>query len=119
MAILAMDQVACLIADQLDGARLVRHRAEISPAHAAGTIPVLAPHGWMRSVDALPRTWDVTSDSIAAYIARDLEARELILLKPVDGELEELVDPAFESVRPAGLRVRAATPATLEALAAT
>jgi len=35
--------------------------------------------------DPLPHSWDVTSDSIAAYLAESLHAEKLILLKDVDG----------------------------------
>ena len=115
MAILAMDQMAHLIADRLERASLVRDRAGIKAAHQSGRIPVLAPHDWIRAADALPHSWDVTSDSIAACIAGELGARELILLKPVDGPLGQLVDAAFAVLCPAGLQVRVATPATLEA----
>jgi len=114
MAILAMDQVAQLIADRLARAGLVHDPAEIAAAQRAGLIPVLAPHAWMRRVDALPHSWDVTSDSIAAFIAEALGAKVLILLKRVDGPVEALVDRAFSTIRPAGLAVRVATPATLE-----
>jgi len=33
----------------------------------------------------LPNSWEVTSDSIAAYIAEKLEAANLLLIKDVDG----------------------------------
>ena len=118
MAILAMDQVAQLIADRLPGAGLVHHPAEIAAARRAGLIPVLAPHAWMRQVDALPHSWNVTGDSIAAFVADALGATELILLKRVDGPVEALADRAFATTRPAGLTVRVATPATLEVPAA-
>jgi aspartokinase-like uncharacterized kinase len=63
--------------------------------------------------DALPIGWDVTSDSIAAYVAQRFEASELVLLKSCpspSGELSELarkgvVDPAFPRIA-AGLNVR-------------
>ena len=114
MAILAIEQVAQLIANRRAGARLVQNPGEIAAARRAGLIPVLAPHAWMRQVDALPHSWDVTSDSIAAFIAEALGAVELILLKRVDGPVEALADRAFTTTRPAGLAVRVATPATLE-----
>jgi 5-(aminomethyl)-3-furanmethanol phosphate kinase len=119
MAILAMDQLARVIAAELEGAQLVHLRNEVDAVHDAGKIPVLAPHAWLRAADPLPHSWDITSDSIAAYIAGVLEASELILLKPVDGPLEALVDRGFATTRPAGLPVRIATPATLGHAAAT
>jgi aspartokinase-like uncharacterized kinase len=118
MAILAMDQVAHLIAEELDGARLISRRQDVAAAHDGGKIPVLAPYAWMRATDRLPHSWDITSDSIAACIAHDLGARELILVKPIEGPVNELVDRGFAAACPPGLRIRIATPATLEAACA-
>ena len=36
----------------------------------------------MRSADALPHSWEVTSDSIAAFVAGALDAGRLVLIKP-------------------------------------
>ena len=116
MAILAMDQVGRSIAAELEGAQLIHLRNEVGPVHDAGKVPVLAPHTWMRASDPLPHTWDITSDSIAAYIAGALGASELILLKPVDGPVDALVDGGFLTTCPPGMRVRVATPGTLAAV---
>lgn len=118
LAILAMDQLARVIAAELAGAQLVNLRSEVAPVLHAGKVPVLAPHTWMRAADPLPHSWDITSDSIAAWIAGDLGAGELILLKPVDGPVEALVDRGFAAACPPGLSVRVATPATLAAAGA-
>ena len=77
---------------------------------------MLAPYAWMRATDTLPHSWDITSDSIAAFIAADLGASELILVKPIDGPLEQLVDRGFAAACPPELKVSIATPATLEAV---
>jgi len=120
MAILAMDQHALLIASRTTHARLVEHPAEISGALLHGRLPVLAPYRWLRARDPLPHTWDVTSDSIAAWVAGDLEARRLVLVKPVVADQSTLVDPYFERALPNGLRVVIADAAGLtEALRAT
>ena len=115
MAILAMDQLGRSIAAELEGAQLIHLRNEVDPVHDAGKVPVLAPHTWMRASDPLPHSWDITSDSIAAFIAGALGASELILLKPVDGPVGALVDRGFAATCPPGMRVRIATPATLAA----
>ena len=82
MAILAMDQSAYLMAALAGRAVVVAHaRAEVAP----GRLNVLAPFAWLRRADPLPHSWSVTSDSIAAWIARVVRARRLILLKDVDG----------------------------------
>jgi hypothetical protein len=55
----------------------------------------------MRSADVLPHSWEVTSDSIAAFVAGALDAARLILIKPtVAGET---VDPYFTTTLPRGL----------------
>lgn len=105
MAILAMDQHALLIASRTTHARIVEHPAEITGALVHRRLPVLAPYRWFRARDPLPHSWDVTSDSIAAWVAGDLDARRLVLVKPVVGEQSALVDAYFERAVPNGLRV--------------
>jgi aspartokinase-like uncharacterized kinase len=115
LAILAMDRLARVIAAELEGAQLITLRSEAAPVLDAGRVPVLAPHAWMRAADPLPHSWDITSDSVAAFIAGALGADELILLKPVDGPVDALVDRGFAAACPAGLPVRVATPVSLAA----
>jgi aspartokinase-like uncharacterized kinase len=81
MAILAMDQYGHLLADLTPGSVVVRRRSELAP----GRLNVLAPFVWLRHADPLPHSWDVTSDSIAAWFARVLGARRLMLVKHEDG----------------------------------
>lgn len=116
MAILAMDQYAFAIADRLERAALVYDPDGIRAALSQGRVPVLAPFRWMYAADVLPHSWDATSDSIAAFLAGALDADVLVLLKPVAGELDALIDPAFHLVRPAGLRVAALGPDQLDQL---
>ncbi len=109
MAIVAMDQYAFALADVIPGARLVEDGAGVQAALGAGTIPVLAPARWLRAADELPHSWEVTSDSLAAYLATLLGAEEIVLVKPVPGR-EELVDPFFTRALPAGVRWRVVDP---------
>lgn len=87
MAVLAIDQYAHLVAGSLPDAVLVAAgasavRGDIAAAQASGRVPVLAPSTWLREVDPLPHGWEVTSDSIAAWVAGELNASRLILVKP-------------------------------------
>jgi 5-(aminomethyl)-3-furanmethanol phosphate kinase len=82
MAILAMDQMAHLITSRLTGSVLVTTPDEIAGAFERINVPVLAPSRWLRDADPLPHSWDVTSDSIAAWVARILAAPTLVLVKP-------------------------------------
>lgn len=102
MATLAMDQMAYLLAGRSartltsDASRTIGRTITPTPcvvrspwgiirALAQRRIPILAPFRWLRAADPLPHSWDVTSDSIAAWLAAQLGARRLILLKSVDG----------------------------------
>ena len=85
MAILAMDQLAHLLAGLPLAARLVTAPDEVAKVQAEGILPVLAPFRWLREVDPLPHGWHVTSDSIAAWVAARLSARRLVLLKSLEG----------------------------------
>ncbi len=102
MAILAMDQYAWALADRIPESVVVEDQGGIAAAHEARQIPILAPYHWLKAADELPHSWDVTSDSLAAYLSTLLGAGELMLVKPVSGG-RELCDPWFERAVPAGL----------------
>jgi probable H4MPT-linked C1 transfer pathway protein len=82
MAILAMDQHAHLLAARLRRGVTAARPADVVAALAAGRVPVLAPSRWLQETDPLPHSWDVTSDSIAAWITGAIGARALVLIKP-------------------------------------
>jgi 5-(aminomethyl)-3-furanmethanol phosphate kinase len=45
--------------------------------------------------EVLPHSWDVTSDSIAAWVARAIGARELVVMKSTSPGGADFVDPYF------------------------
>jgi 5-(aminomethyl)-3-furanmethanol phosphate kinase len=82
MAILAMDQMAHFVASRLTASALVTTPKDIAAALDRTQIPVLAPSRWLQNADPLPHSWDVTSDSIAAWVAGALVAAKVVLIKP-------------------------------------
>jgi len=85
MAVLAMDQYGHLLADLLPGCALVRTLGEAQERLAGGGVAVLLPYEVLRQGDALPHSWSVTSDSIAAWLTGQVGARLLVLLKDRHG----------------------------------
>ncbi len=61
-----------------------------------GEPTILLPKSVLQKEDPLPHTWDITSDSIAAWVAGVLKCR-LVIVKSTDFG-EDLVDPSFSSV---------------------
>lgn len=84
MAILAMDQYGLLISDLMSKSITIKtlEEAKRVPEKVA---TVILPSSLMFHTDSLKHSWDVTSDSIAAYIAELLDVKKLILIKDVDG----------------------------------
>jgi aspartokinase-like uncharacterized kinase len=76
MAISAMEQFGLFIASF----GISTTDAIITPL----TTTVFLPYRYLRLTDTLPHTWDVTSDTIAAWVAHVLHL-DLLLLKSVDG----------------------------------
>jgi hypothetical protein len=74
-----------MIASLCPNNELVQGLAEARKVGAAGQVPVLLTYNLLYQADDLPRSWDVTSDSIAVWVADLVKARQLILLKSVDG----------------------------------
>jgi aspartokinase-like uncharacterized kinase len=99
MAVIAMDQYAHLLVSRLRSAGLALDAAEIAAELDQGRLPVLAPSRWLRDADPLPHSWDVTSDSIAAWVAGEVGARRLVLVKP-PGAGDQAVDPYFHRALP-------------------
>jgi 5-(aminomethyl)-3-furanmethanol phosphate kinase len=79
MAILAMEQFGWLLSELIPGAE---RGADVDVARA-GRTRVLLPAGV--PLDQLPASWEVTSDSIAAWVAVRVGAGRLVLIKEVDG----------------------------------
>lgn len=81
MALLAMDQYGLLVADLIPRGVAVRSLAAAEEVAADGAVPVLLPHDLVRRDDDLPHSWQVTSDSVAAWVAGLASARLLVVLK--------------------------------------
>jgi 5-(aminomethyl)-3-furanmethanol phosphate kinase len=84
MAILAMDQFGWLLSDLIPGGVPCAEIAAARVASARGRTPILLTAALLAS-DPLAASWDVTSDSIAAWVAGATEAARLVLVKPVEG----------------------------------
>jgi 5-(aminomethyl)-3-furanmethanol phosphate kinase len=98
MAILAMDQFGWALAELIPGA--VR-RTDLGSV-PVGPVSVLLPFALLRERDPLPASWDVTSDSIAAWVAGAAGAGRLVLVKAVASA--EGVDPYLPTaLRAAGV----------------
>ncbi len=86
--------------------------AEIHEALGNGQIAVWMPHEMVVADPSIPESWDVTSDSLAAWLAKQLNVSTLLLVKSlkIDGpqpSIEELVrrgwvDPAFATFASGG-----------------
>jgi aspartokinase-like uncharacterized kinase len=86
MAILGMEQFGHLLGDLIPGAELCSDLERIATDRTSVLLPAALP------LD-LPASWDVTSDSIAAWVARKVGAGRLVLVKAV-----AVVDDYFETV---------------------
>jgi 5-(aminomethyl)-3-furanmethanol phosphate kinase len=82
MAVLGMEQFGWLLSELIPRAARC---ADLACARelAAGQTAVLLPAGL--PLDALPASWEVTSDSIAARVAGQVRAGRLVLVKEVEG----------------------------------
>jgi aspartokinase-like uncharacterized kinase len=86
MAVLAMHQYGFFLADGERAIPLVESLEEVSNA---GHICIVLPYQILKADDSLPHTWDVTSDTIAAFIAHKLGEKRFIKVTDVDGILDE------------------------------
>jgi 5-(aminomethyl)-3-furanmethanol phosphate kinase len=105
MALLAMHQYGLLLADWAPSLQLCQTDEEMRNELAAGRIALWLPSRMALADPAIAESWEVTSDSLAAWLARRLDADRLILVKsapppppplsPILLAQQGLVDPAF------------------------
>ena len=85
MAIAAMDQCGYLLADSMPSIEVVHDLNIAFSIAASGLSAVLIPSSLLRRHDPLPHSWEVTSDSLAAWLTGFTSIDCLVLLKDVPG----------------------------------
>jgi aspartokinase-like uncharacterized kinase len=83
-AIKCMDIIGQLIADKNKNISPVIRIKDIPNIFKKNKIPLLLSYELLKSQDPLKHTWDITSDSIACWLANQLNAK-LLILTNVDG----------------------------------
>ena len=104
MALLAMEQYGCALASGRREFSPADSYAAIGRALEVKQVPVWLPTRMVLAAD-IPASWEVTSDSLAAWLAAKLGARGLLLIKHADAGIgaarvrdlvtRGIVDPAF------------------------
>ena len=104
MAILAMQQMALLIKGLKCGFSIVRSVTDIRKQLHQQKIVIWSPDIIELECAAIQASWDITSDSLAAWLAKVLSATELVLVKSarIDANLnleqlakQNIVDKGF------------------------
>lgn len=81
LAVLAMDQFGLLLANMNPLLATARTECEIDERTWQHRAIVWLPSHMVFADDSIPQSWDVTSDSLAAWLATKLNAKQLILVK--------------------------------------
>jgi aspartokinase-like uncharacterized kinase len=74
-----MDIIAKLVNDKVESARLAYSISEAEQISNEGFTPIFAVSEFLKTEDPFECSWDVTSDSIAAYVSHLLNANLLIV----------------------------------------
>lgn len=85
MAILAMDQYGYVLHDLLPDSCLVNKLEDLQKTLNASNLLICLPSNFLFAEDTLENSWDVTSDSIAVFIAGKLGISKTVLVTDVDG----------------------------------
>jgi aspartokinase-like uncharacterized kinase len=105
MALLAMDQYCYALANLRTELKLVASATAIRRVLLDGGVPVWSATRMVCAAKDIPWSWEVTSDSLAAWLAGRIGAKRVLLVKHVEpppGPLRAyelvaygIVDPAF------------------------
>ncbi|QBQ53878.1 amino acid kinase [Nitrosococcus wardiae] len=83
MALLAMEQFGRLLQGLEPRLCLAASRKDIKQALSQQGVPIWLPAAELLDQPAIPESWEVTSDSLAAWLSGQLKASRLILIKRV------------------------------------
>lgn len=106
MALKAMQQMALLMNGLKPEFVVVNHCRDLVNLGGQNRISIWSPDIEELDAGCVPSTWEITSDSLAAWLAAKLEAEELILVKSVkisaDVDIrklaeENVVDASFDN----------------------
>lgn len=81
MAVMAMDQYGVLLADLNPALVTANSELEIAERGWQHRAIVWLPSAMVLADDTIPTSWQMTSDSLAAWLATKLNARHLVLVK--------------------------------------
>jgi 5-(aminomethyl)-3-furanmethanol phosphate kinase len=99
LAVKSMDQFASVLADIEPSLAKARNELELAERGWQHRGIVWQPSEMVLADSDIPHSWDVTSDSIAAWLAHRIHADKLILLKSArpksDSSLEDLIEQNF------------------------
>ncbi len=120
MALMAMAQFGRALESLNPALRMTASRSAILRAFKDGNVPIWSPEA-MAQAARLPETWELTSDSLAAWLAGALGADDLVLVKhgrfeTVAVDVHDLVargvvDPLFPAfLLESGVRAALAAP---------
>lgn len=80
MALMAMGQFGIALAERSEIFDLAASKTHIESALNTGRIPVWLPERMVLDAPDVPACWEVTSDSLAAWLAAICKARRLLLI---------------------------------------
>lgn len=104
MALMAMEQFGIALSAHSDAFVAANSLSEMESLLHCGRIPIWLPQRMALDAADVPASWEVTSDSLAAWLAWACGARRMLLIKSLDlkapvsaGDLavRKIVDPAF------------------------
>lgn len=120
MAILAMDQFGHVLLDGHERLVPACSLAEIERALECGRVPVWLPSALATPASDIAASWDITSDSLAAWLAGKIGAEALLLIKQSSAFSERdtidrlavngIVDAGFAAMLPVGIDFHLAGP---------
>lgn len=103
LAIKAMSLNEAMLCELLPSFRLAESRGDAERAWRDGHVAVLCAHRFLETEELqtnerLPHTWEVTSDSIAAWTTIHWPAERLVLVKSVPMHSHDAVDAHFSNL---------------------